>query len=64
MAERGACHAHRAGERDVEHGVPLLVGHLGEFGRAAQPGVVHEHVEMTELVDAARDRALHVVFAT
>ena len=53
--------AHRPGERDVEHPVPLLVGHVDELGGAAEPGVVHDHVEAAVLGDGAVDHRLHLV---
>ena len=63
VAQRGARHAHRAGQRDVEHREPLLVGHVGERGGAAEPGVVDEHVELPAAeLDRFVDEPLHVVF--
>ena len=41
------------GQRDVEHGGPLLVGHLDQRHRAAEPGVVHRHVEAAEVLEGA-----------
>jgi hypothetical protein len=31
--------------------IPLFVGHLGELGSAAETGVVHEYVEVTDSVE-------------
>src|SRR5580693_5632644 len=41
VPQRGPCAPERAVERHVEHAVPLLVGHLGQRGVAAEAGVVH-----------------------
>ena len=62
VPQRGACHAHRAGEGYVEHRKPLLVGHLRERGGSAEARVVHEHVELPAAeVDGFRDQTLHVL---
>jgi hypothetical protein len=46
---------------DVEHGVPLLVGHLGQGRRAAQTGVVDKDVEAAQLAHDPVEHGLHVV---
>ncbi len=48
-AQGGPGAAERPGQRDVEHGRPLLVGHLDQRHRPAQPGVVHRHVDAPEV---------------
>jgi len=49
VAQGGARTAEGAVEGDVEHRAPLLVGHLRERRRAAEPGVVDEDVETSQL---------------
>ena len=53
--QHGARHAEGAVQRDVEHRLPLLVGHLDDAGVAAEAGVVHQHVDVAELADRRAD---------
>ena len=46
--ERRPRAAERPGQRDVQHGGPLLVGHLHQRHRPPEPRVVHGNVEAPE----------------
>ena len=60
MAQGGTGAAERSGEGDVEHGRPLLVGHLDEGHRAAESGVVHGHVDAAESRHGAVVERVHL----
>ena len=60
MGQGGPGAAEGAGQRDVEHAGPLLVGHVDQRDGPAQPGVVHGHVESPEVVDGRRVERLHL----
>jgi hypothetical protein len=62
VVERGAGAAHGAVERDVEHDVPLLVGHLVQLRAAAEACVVDQHVDGAELRGRRREQRLHRPF--
>ena len=46
--QSGTGAAESPGQRDVEHGRPLLVGHLHQRHGPAEAGVVHRHVDAAE----------------
>lgn len=60
MAERGTHHPERAVEAHVDDRVPLLVGHLGDGGRAAEACVVDDDVDMAEGIDGCRPQGVDV----
>src|SRR3546814_4514096 len=51
VAQRRPHAAHRAGEGDVEHLAPRLVGHVDQIGGATEPRVVDHDVEPAVLRD-------------
>ncbi len=63
VGKHGAKTAERAGERDVEHLRPRIVGHLDDRCVAAEPRVVHPDVDVAELLDARGDERSNVVLA-
>jgi len=46
---------------DLDHGVPLRLGHVGEHAVAQDAGVVDEHVEITEGLDGGVDEPLRAL---
>src|SRR5215467_3924171 len=47
-----ACHTHRAHEAYIERVLPILVRELHKFPRRRATGVVHNHIESSETLDA------------
>ena len=59
VREHRAGHAEGAGEGDVEHAVPFVVGHVDHALLAAQAGVVDEHVHAAQLAFGGGHQGLH-----
>ena len=51
LPQHGPGAAERAGQRDVEDPLPLVVGHVQDGGGAAEAGVVDEDVDAAESLD-------------
>ena len=62
MLEGGAGAAKATVEGDVEHEIPLLVGHVDNLGVAPEPGVVHQDVDVPHLLHGKLEHRLDVVF--
>ena len=62
MVEASAHAAEGAVEGDVEHGAPLAVGHLVQFGGAAEASVVDEHIDAAKVRSGSIDERLHGLF--
>ena len=60
MAEGGPGAAEGAGQGDVEHQRPLLVGHVHDLDLPTQPGVVDGHVESAVTFDRGVVEVLHL----
>ena len=61
MAQDSTGTTKRPVEGDVEHGVPLVVGHVDQQRRSTQTGVVDHHVDTTETIHRGPDQGLNVV---
>jgi hypothetical protein len=58
-----ARHAEHRRERHIEHLRPLVVAHLDHGREAAEPSVVDQHVDVTELADRRGDQRVHLILA-
>ena len=59
---RLSAHQHRAGDVGLKHRVELCAVHLDQRPAKTEAGAVHQHVEMSELLQHLAIRALHIVF--
>jgi len=59
--QEGAAHAEHAGQADIDHFVPLLIGHLRDRGLAAETCVVDKDIEMAEFFDGGVAQVLDIV---
>ena len=50
----------RAVERDIEHQIPLIIGHVDDRDLAAETGVVDDDVEAAQRFGRARNEGLHI----
>ena len=60
VLQRGARAAERAVQCHIEHTRPLVVGHVDEVGRAAEAGVVDDHVEAAGRLDRGLEHRVHL----